>query len=626
MVLVIGGIYVYLTYAPYLQRAQEVKQDARQVASDLHGMGLDTDVTGLDKLQADLEKVKAGLDPFRQLLASDPLVHVARSIPVVGDQINAGDAVVAAATNLGDAGDLGLQIGREFLSVRASAQTTPGGSSVLADLVHVMASSRGELDQIANLVTAAKQELTMVPDSAFGQIRDARDLMADPIAQYGPLLSTFQQVSNVLPDVLGLNGEKRYLVLAEDPAELRPTGGFTGTVGIVTFQDGRLVGQDFQDVYNLDLKPGVPYQTPPPALAGHLLGADSWQLADANWSPDFPTSAQDAVRLYSLESGDTQVDGVIAITTYALDRVLSITGPVTVAQNTTVKAGDVTMTVLQKTRSSGDPNVNRKEVLDVLATQVVQKLFALPSAKWAALLTQVAGIGNDRLAAVWFKDPAAESLVSSTPWGGAVRQDPGDYVFVVDSNVSPSSKYNLVIQRSSDLTVQLDQNGDAHNALDVTWKNNADMQGEPYASLRSFSISHSGMYGDYVRVLVPNDAGVEEVAGGPLNQVTGAERLEQEAGRTAIGRYLLMPPGTTGMSYRWTSPGVVAADGSIRTYQVTIQKQPGQPDEPLTLQVRVPPGERIIDSSPELTVNVDTATLSTTLTQDMQLTIQYRAP
>ena len=115
-----------------------------------------------------------------------------------------------------------------------------------------------------------------------------------------------------------------------DPAELRPQGGYSGTVGIVGLKDGKIVERNFGDVYRYDTKPDLPFVEPPEALQNHLLGDASWQLADAAWSPDFPTAAQDSLHAYELESGDTNIDGVIALNTYAVDRLLEAIGPVDV--------------------------------------------------------------------------------------------------------------------------------------------------------------------------------------------------------------------------------------------------------------------------------------------------------
>ena len=100
--------------------------------------------------------------------------------------------------------------------------------------------------------------------------------------------------------------------------------------------------------------------------------------------------------------------------------------------------------------------------------------------------------------------------------------------------------------------------------------------------------------------------------------------MEDEAGRTAIGTYLKVPPGTTSLSYTWTSPYAADADQSGGTYQLTIQKQPGLLPGPLALTIRVPAGFRITDASAGLTVTGDTATLSTTFDRDLVVQVRYR--
>ena len=200
-------------------------------------------------------------------------------------------------------------------------------------------------------------------------------LVASCTIQFGPMLANAPTALKFGPALVGESGERRYLVLALDPAELRPAGGYTGTVGVVGFNNGHIVERDFGDVYRFDTKPGLPYVEPPVALQNHLLGEASWQIADAAWSPDFPTAAQQTLRLYELESGDTRIDGVIALTTYAIDRLLEAIGPVDVPEyGVTVHAGETTMTGLALTRGVSTPTYDRKAFFDALAGHLIDRL------------------------------------------------------------------------------------------------------------------------------------------------------------------------------------------------------------------------------------------------------------
>ena len=125
--------------------------------------------------------------------------------------------------------------------------------------------------------------------------------------------ATFTYIDEFLtlyPNLAGYKEAKTYLVLLQNSNELRPTGGFIGSVGVIKFEDGILSDFRIDDVYTLDgqLKGHVD----PPLPIRDLLGQEHWYLRDSNWSPDFKESAIRAAWFYQKEGGES-VDGVIAI-------------------------------------------------------------------------------------------------------------------------------------------------------------------------------------------------------------------------------------------------------------------------------------------------------------------------
>ena len=346
--------------------------------------------------------------------------------------------------------------------------------------------------------------------------------------------------------MLGMNGPRRYLVLAEDPAELRPSGGFIGTYGLVTFDQGRITERKFQNITVLDYRRVYSYVEPPSGLKDHLLGIDqSWQLADAGWSPDFPTSAKQALQLYAHESGDSNIDGVIALDTYGIDLLLGVTGPVKVPEyGVTVQPGETTITALENTRQSATPGVDRKAFLDAFGGELLDAMLATPTARWPGLMNALGNAGSQRHIMAWTKDEGSEAFIGWAGWAGAVRADGGDYVQAVDANVAPTSKYNLVTHRTQDLQVGIDDVGNANDTLTLNWDNRAD---QPEANwLRKLPITGTdGMLGNYLRVLTPDRSRLQSVSGGRLAPLTGVEEISPEAGRTSYGLFLLLPPGQT---------------------------------------------------------------------------------
>ena len=623
LLLVVVAALAVFRYLPALDQARALRTDLETMVGRVETAGFGIDRATVDTLDADMASARGQLDRLQGLLAGDPLIRVARAFPLTSANVRGADDVVASAGDLLDAVGQGLAIGREFVDIRESQAADPGTGSTLSQLVELMATTRDRAVAAAASVASARQTLAAVPDGLIGQVETVRDAMQTRIEKYGPLLDTYVRVSARLPDILGWDGPRRYLVLTQDPAELRPSGGLIGSYGLISFDKGRITERRFLNVSPLDGKNDYLFVRPPQELANYLLGpTQSWQLADAGWSPDFPTSAQDALRLYANESGDTGIDGVLAITTYTIDELLKVTGPISVPEyNVTIASGETTLKVLQLTRASRKPGEDAKAFLSVFADRLFSTLVALPPARWGDIIGAAGTFGQEHLLLAWFQDAADEAFTADGGFGGAIRQDQGDFVYPVDSNVAPASKLNAWTKRTMDLSVQLDAVGNARNTLAVTWENRVDTpDGAPYRAMTNVGGSILGMY---FRLLVPERSRIEAVSGGGLVPVTDPAVVEDEAGRMAIGAYLQIPPGQTGLSSTWTSPYAASVDATGGTYRLTIQAQPGMLPEPFNLTIRVPADYRITAASPGLAVAGGVATFATAFDRDIVVGVQF---
>jgi hypothetical protein len=290
----------------------------------------------------------------------------------------------------------------------------------------------------------------------------------------------------------------------------------------------------------------------------------------------------------------------------------------------TIASGETTIKLLQAVwAAAAGGSADRKAILGPFADRLFTSLLGLPPAKWGQLLGDAETFREGRLLLAWFRDPADQALVAGSGFDGAVRADPGDYVYPVDSNVAPTSKLNAVTTRGLDLRVQIDAVGNARNTLAVTWQNRIETaDGAPYRALPF--VGKARILGMYFRLLVPERSRVAAVSGGSYAPLSNPAVVQDEAGRTAMGTYLRVPPGKTGLAYTWTSPYAADADQAGGTYRLTIQKQPGLLPGPLALTIQVPPGFHITDASPALSVRGDTATLAaTTFDRDIVVEVRY---
>src|SRR6185503_15609297 len=112
------------------------------------------------------------------------------------------------------------------------------------------------------------------------------------------------------------------LMLFQNYDEIRGTGGFIGTYGVVKVENGKIQSLKIDSIYDLDgsnysriAAPG-PFQPEIP----------KWGMRDANWFADFPTSAKKILQMY--EHGVETADGVIAFTPQLFENILNLTGPI----------------------------------------------------------------------------------------------------------------------------------------------------------------------------------------------------------------------------------------------------------------------------------------------------------
>jgi len=631
-ILGIGATLVAFRYLPAMDEARSLVSDLEDVASRAQASGLALDRPTLAGLLTDIASSRERLEGLKAILAGDPIIAIARALPPSRDAITGADAVAVAAGELLDAADAGLVLAGRYVSIREAQAGAPGAGSedqgALSGLVELMATGRSEVDAIIAAMDRAALALASAPRDLPGLIGRARDRMQARLDGFGPALELYGALDDTIPAILGWEGPRRYLVLAQNPAELRATGGFIGSFGTITFDRGRITEREFQGVETLPLPVDRPYIRPPPAVSKHLLAGSedpTWNLLNANWSPDFPTSAQDVIRLYFNDGGTGQVDGVLAITTFTIDELLKLTGPLSVpGYDVTIAAGEATLKTLQQTRAPVTPGTHRKAFLSAFADRLVDTLLGLPPSRWTALLGVGEVFQSQHLLLAWFSDGQAQAAMELTGLDGHVQTDPGDYVYPVDSNVTPSSKLSAVTSREVILDVRLDRLGNALDTLTMHWTNRIEEPAsQPY---RDFPrLGPRTTLGMYFRAYVPAGSQLLTVAGGTTLPLTSLDAQGDEAGRMFMANYLRIPPGPASLTYAWTSPlAAVLGEDGIVTYRMTIQKQPGVTIGLLTLRIVVPAGATVIDTSAGSAVAGDTVTLSTPYDRDVVVVVRYR--
>ncbi|MCK5607413.1 DUF4012 domain-containing protein, partial [Candidatus Pacearchaeota archaeon] len=193
-------------------------------------------------------------------------------------------------------------------------------------LTTLVNAQKSRLQKILMEASLLKKNLTTLNVDALPKdLREKLEVAQGYISQFVTALNEVDQNFEAALTLLGDKTPHRYLVLFQNNHEMRATGGFIGSYALVDVNDGAITKMEVKDVYETDgqLSEFVP---PPPGIN---KVADQLYLRDANYSPDFPTSAQKIMWFLEHSRGPT-VDTVVAIDQTIAEKLLVLMGPIVV--------------------------------------------------------------------------------------------------------------------------------------------------------------------------------------------------------------------------------------------------------------------------------------------------------
>ncbi|MEA3339387.1 MAG: DUF4012 domain-containing protein [Chloroflexota bacterium] len=441
-----------------------------------------------------------------------------------------------------------------------------------------------------------------------------------------PLLESGVRGAMALPELLGASssGPRTYLILVQNDDELRPTGGFISGVARVVVEQGRIVNLTFEDSYAVDdFSKAYPVA---PRPFREVMGPVPWVFRDSNWSPDFPTSARMAVKLYRLRyeadgQHPAEVDGVVALDQRAIQLLVEALAPLEILEHPEPLTGE---NVIQAMRESWAPAVQegatgewwrqRKDFMGRTLTAAVHKVQEEPQEvnlaglAWAALRAL-----EERHLFVYLSEsgPATESL-HKAGWDGALADAPGDYLMVVDANLG-FNKVNPLITESVSYTVDLRDPAHPQATLTLSHRHTGAATGAPCLHEARYDLTYEQMmhrcYWDYVRVYVPGESRLLEATAHPIPGrlfLTGegrtgeAEILTGEGGRSVFAAFLVLAPGEQ-VETRFVydlPPGTVEEAEGVWRYRLHIQKQGGTDANDVRVALNLPDGMELVAAFP----------------------------
>lgn len=406
---------------------------------------------------------------------------------------------------------------------------------------------------------------------------------------------------------LGEKIDKRYMFVFQNNTEKRGPGGFIGSFALVDVRRGEVTRVTVPKGGTYDTEAGLSKLVAAPEPLWLLN--PRWHFWDANWWPDWPTSAKKLMWFYENSNGPS-VDGVISLTPTVLEKILGVIGPIDMTADYGVIIDEHNFWQVTQTFSEQKPNIT-KEPKKIIGDLINQLMIEVPKRlnpeRTVALISILEQALEEKQILVYFNDPELEKAARDLGWSGAVTPTSGDYLMVVNSNIG-GQKTDKVINEILTHEARILPDGSIIDTLTIR-REHTGGKGETFVGVRNV---------DWLRIYVPqgstllsasgfhspdqnlfetpdpkaeHDPDLEAERTAKLDPSSGT-KIYTENGKTVFANWSIVDPGkieTITISYRlpflikppkpqtgwrgWLERWI-GFDPSLK-YSLLVQKQPG---------------------------------------------------
>ncbi|MGQ5261707.1 DUF4012 domain-containing protein [Micromonospora sp. ZYX-F-536] len=483
---------------------------ARELSAQVVGGDSDRALRTLAALQEQSGAARAA--------TADPGWRLAGRTPIAGDDVDAVGRIAVAID------ELARQAFPTLLRTDLTSLVPTGGRLDLDRLTAVS----GELSRVDDSVQRIRSDLAAVPaDRLVSQIRQALTDLRGEIDRLASLTSAADQGSRLLPPLLGANGPRRYLLVSQNPAELRATGGMFGAYAMIEADKGSVrMGKQGSSASLGQFNPPLKLPAETRALWTDLPGM---YPADVNLTPHFPTAAALYREMFRRKTGTT-VDGVLAVDPVVLSYLLKATGPVLVPGGVPLSSEKVVQTLLNETYQRLD--VKQQDTFFAASAAAVFDAFFKKNVNPKVLLSAFDRAITERRILFWSARPEEQRTIGDSRLAGTLPEQDTVPTVGVFLNDGSGAKLGYYLRPTANLTVgECQPDGRRELRLRVTLRSTAPKSG------LSESVLGLGMAGDpytmrtLVSIFSPAGGSVLDARldGTEIAMGTGTERRRQVA-------------------------------------------------------------------------------------------------
>ena len=501
-------------------------------------------------------------------LTGDPVWRAVEIIPLVGPNLT---AFRQAAEVIDDVAQQALP------SLATAAQALQLDDFVPQDGrldVQPLVDARPLLEAGATAMAAAAERADAIDTSGVvPQIGIAVDQLIDLVDEADGLVDGVASAAEILPGMLGYEGERNYVLLALNNAELRAAGGIPGAVALISADDGRLAlgTQTSAAAFGRRDEP-LPLTETERTLYSDNMGRFVQNVTSTPW---FDRTGELTAQRWAERYGEVP-DGVLSVDPVALSYILAATGPIEVHDGVTLDADNAVEFLLSGVYERY-ANPSDQDAFFARAFSVVFDRLASGELDAQTFVNALVTAGSERRLLVWSADPAEQEILARGELSG---HPPA----ITDDAFSIGVYYHDVTESKMDWYLR--------------------------SGIRVSSIECRNDERPYIDVKVDLESVAPAAAGALPGYVTGS-KFEGNAMRTGV--FVYVPAGSEIYDVQIDGEHVAWTAASDELYEVAAVQRTLEPGESAVLTYRVlgPAGETWavkVDHTPmafELPVSLD---------------------
>jgi hypothetical protein len=380
-------------------------------------------------------------------------------------------------------------------------------------------------------------------DSLFAPLRDPVSSIQFKVNSAQSAARSSDLAARLLPEMLGGAKTRHYLLLIQNNAEVRSTGGISGSFAILTAKQGK-ISMGFQGSIH-DLlpfsKPVVPMTKNERGVFPPTLVTD---IRDVNATPDFPRTGQIAAAM-AAKGLKQPVDGVLSVDPVAMSYILGGTGPVTIKSGVTLDQSNAVQLLLNTLyRVYPDPTLQD----DVFAL-AARKIFGVVTSGRGESRLVIGGMvqaANENRLMIWSAHPSEQKLIVKSGVSGIFTGNDGATPHIgLYLNDAASTKMEYYLNYSTQVVAGRCLSGQVQelsSTTNITSDAPANAAKLPKSVTGDGSFTPRGTMRITMRFFAPYHGGFTEVRVDGKRQTVYADPLY---GRNATKVFVVLKPGQT---------------------------------------------------------------------------------